>query len=154
MGSLFPGAPVERLIRDAELGERHPSIAPSKCRFPVHDILDRFPCYITHQCVTIMPPDTVPLSAIPTTIKKAVCLLSGGLDSTTALAIARERGLRRLRHVLPLRPAPQGRARVRGARVAALGVKHHVIVDIDLRQFGGSALTSDIAVPKSRAPRR
>ena len=80
--------------------------------------------------------------------RPAVVLLSGGLDSTTVLAIAREQGFDchalsfryGQRHVVELESA---------ARVAALcGVKKHVVADIDLRVFGGSALTSDIEVPK------
>ena len=83
--------------------------------------------------------------------KKAVVLLSGGLDSTTTLAIARDAGYDTYcmsfrygqRHTVELQFAE---------KVAkALGVKQHVIVDIDLRIFGGSALTADIAVPKDRA---
>jgi 7-cyano-7-deazaguanine synthase len=82
--------------------------------------------------------------------RKAVVLLSGGLDSTTALAIARSDGFEPYamsfrygqRHVVELESAK---------RIAAqMGVRKHVIVDIDLRQFGGSALTADIDVPKGR----
>jgi 7-cyano-7-deazaguanine synthase len=80
----------------------------------------------------------------------AVILLSGGLDSATAAAIAREEGWRLhalsidygQRHVLELEAA---------RRVAEfLGIAHHVVVPLDLRVFGGSALTADIAVPKHR----
>jgi 7-cyano-7-deazaguanine synthase len=82
--------------------------------------------------------------------KSAVVLLSGGLDSATCLAIARDMGFRTLaisfrygqRHAVELAAAQ---------RVAkALGADRHQIVDIDLRAFGGSALTADIAVPKDR----
>jgi len=82
---------------------------------------------------------------------KAVCLLSGGLDSATALAIARSRGFALYamsfrygqRHVYELECAQ------RLARWA--NVAKHVTVDIDLRAFGGSALTDDnIHVPKDR----
>ena len=81
---------------------------------------------------------------------KAVVLLSGGLDSATVLAIALRDGFDAYamtfrygqRHVLEVDAA---------RRVArALGARDQVVVDFDLRQFGGSALTSDIAVPKSR----
>ncbi|MTJ81193.1 MAG: 7-cyano-7-deazaguanine synthase QueC [Telmatospirillum sp.] len=81
---------------------------------------------------------------------KAVILLSGGLDSATCLAIARDQGFEPLaisfrygqRHQHELAAA---------ARVAsALGAARHMIADIDLRAFGGSALTADIAVPKDR----
>jgi 7-cyano-7-deazaguanine synthase len=84
-------------------------------------------------------------------MKKAVVLLSGGLDSTTVLAIAKAGGHAVYamsfrygqRHVIELESAQ---------RVAqALGVEKHLIVDIDLRAIGGSALTDDIAVPKERS---
>jgi 7-cyano-7-deazaguanine synthase len=83
--------------------------------------------------------------------RKAIVLLSGGLDSTTVLAIARSEGFEVCaisfnygqRHAVELDCAK---------RVAeALGVRDHVVVDFDLRQLGGSALTSDIAVPKGRS---
>jgi 7-cyano-7-deazaguanine synthase len=83
--------------------------------------------------------------------KKAVVLLSGGLDSATVLAIARSEGYEPYalsfsygqRHVWELEAAK---------RVAAsLGATEHRIAQIDLRVFGGSALTADIAVPKGRA---
>ena len=82
---------------------------------------------------------------------KAVVLLSGGLDSATVLAIARAEGYAPCaisfrygqRHVFELE---------RAAEVAqSLGAAAHVTVDIDLRQFGGSALTADIDVPKDRS---
>jgi 7-cyano-7-deazaguanine synthase len=86
-----------------------------------------------------------------TTNRKAVCLLSGGLDSTTALAIARSEGVDV--YAMSFRYGQRHKVELESAaRVAAvMGVKQHVIVEIDLRQFGGSALTSDIEVPKSRA---
>ena len=82
---------------------------------------------------------------------KAVCLLSGGLDSATSLAVARREGFACYtlafdygqRHHVELEAA---------ARVArSLGAVEHVVVPINLRQFGNSALTADIAVPKGRA---
>ena len=81
---------------------------------------------------------------------KAVCLLSGGLDSSTCLALARQQGFECFalsfdygqRHRIELEAA----ARV----AAALGATRHVTLKIDLRAFGGSALTDDIAVPKGR----
>lgn len=84
------------------------------------------------------------------TAKKAVVLLSGGLDSATVLAIARNQGYECYalsfsygqRHVIELQAA---------ARVAEhLGAAAHRVANIDLRAFGGSALTSDIEVPKGR----
>jgi 7-cyano-7-deazaguanine synthase len=82
----------------------------------------------------------------------AVCLLSGGLDSSTTLALARRDGFDCYalsfdygqRHLIELESA---------ASVArSLGAAQHLVVRIDLRVFGGSALTSDIAVPKGRSP--
>ena len=82
--------------------------------------------------------------------RRAVCLLSGGLDSTTCLAIARAAGFDCYclsfaygqRHRIELEAA---------ARVAkALGAVEHRVAPIDLRMFGGSALTSDTEVPKDR----
>ena len=82
----------------------------------------------------------------------AVVLLSGGLDSTTCLAVARRDGF--AVHALSFRYGQRHAHEVDAARriAAAAGVARHVIVDIDLRTFGGSALTADIAVPKDRAP--
>jgi 7-cyano-7-deazaguanine synthase len=82
--------------------------------------------------------------------RKAVILLSGGLDSTTVLAIAKEKGFEA--YALSFRYGQRHMAELEAAsRVAAsLGVKEHVIADINLRVFGGSALTSDVAVPKGR----
>jgi 7-cyano-7-deazaguanine synthase len=79
---------------------------------------------------------------------KAVVLLSGGMDSTTTAAIARHRGFDV--HALSIRYWQRHAVELDSARrvAAALGIRHHVILDIDLRAFGGSALTEDIAVPK------
>ena len=79
----------------------------------------------------------------------AVVLLSGGLDSTTTLAIARRD---HVVHAMTFRYGQRHGPEVNAARKAAarFGVERHVIVDIDLRIFGGSALTADIAVPKDR----
>ncbi len=84
-------------------------------------------------------------------LKKAVVLLSGGLDSTTTLAIARDAGYDT--YCMSFRYGQRHTVELQFAEKAAkaLGVKQHVIVDIDLRIFGGSALTADIAVPKDRA---
>ena len=84
--------------------------------------------------------------------RRAVVLLSGGLDSTTTLAIARAEGFECYaltvdygqRHRLELEAA---------ARVAkALGAGEHVTLPIDLRRFGGSALTGDLPIPRGRDP--
>lgn len=80
--------------------------------------------------------------------RRAVVLLSGGLDSTTVLAIARSEGY--LPYALSFRYGQRHVVELEAAkRVAHLeGVGGHVIADIDLRVFGGSALTDDIEVPK------
>ncbi|MFZ1538024.1 MAG: 7-cyano-7-deazaguanine synthase QueC [Chromatiaceae bacterium] len=80
----------------------------------------------------------------------AVVLLSGGLDSTTALAIAQAEGF--TPYALSFRYGQRHLVELESAqRVAtALGVAEHLIADIDLRRFGGSALTADIPVPKDQ----
>ncbi|MFG3389617.1 7-cyano-7-deazaguanine synthase QueC [Streptomyces rochei] len=80
--------------------------------------------------------------------RPAIVLLSGGLDSTTVLAIAKDRGY--APYALSFRYGQRHSVELEAAkRVAeAQGVARHVIADIDLRVFGGSALTSDIDVPK------
>ena len=81
----------------------------------------------------------------------AVVLLSGGLDSTTALGQAKAEGF--ALHALSFRYGQRHAIELEAAqRVAsAIGVAEHVIADIDLRRFGGSALTAEIAVPKGRS---
>lgn len=81
---------------------------------------------------------------------KAVLLLSGGLDSATVLAIARSQGFEV--YALSFRYGQRHALELEAARAVAQaqGVKEHKIADIDLRLFGGSALTDDIAVPKDR----
>ncbi|MGA7915088.1 MAG: 7-cyano-7-deazaguanine synthase, partial [Candidatus Acidiferrales bacterium] len=81
--------------------------------------------------------------------KPAVCLLSGGLDSATVLAFARQEGYRC--YALSFDYGQRHRAELQSAaRVAtSLGAEEHRVVSINLRAFGGSALTADIAVPKS-----
>jgi 7-cyano-7-deazaguanine synthase len=80
----------------------------------------------------------------------AVVLLSGGLDSTTLLAYAVEGGF--VAHAMTFRYGQRHAIEIEAARrvARALGVRDHIVVDIDLRTFGGSALTSDTAVPKDR----
>lgn len=82
--------------------------------------------------------------------KKAVLLLSGGLDSATCLAIAKAEGYEV--YCLSFRYGQRHAVELEAAkRVAtALGAREHKIAEIDLRLFGGSALTADIAVPKGR----
>jgi 7-cyano-7-deazaguanine synthase len=79
-----------------------------------------------------------------------VVLLSGGLDSTTMLAIAQREGF--ACHAMSFRYGQRHEAELHAARRVAerAGVARHVVVDIDLRAFGGSALTSEAAVPKNR----
>jgi 7-cyano-7-deazaguanine synthase len=83
-------------------------------------------------------------------MSKAVLLLSGGLDSTTLLAHAVHEGFDV--HAMTFRYGQRHASEIDAARrvAAAYAVRDHVIVDIDLRTFGGSALTSDIDVPKDR----
>jgi 7-cyano-7-deazaguanine synthase len=83
-------------------------------------------------------------------LKRAVVLVSGGLDSATALAIARRDGFEICalsfdygqRHAFELEAARKV--------CKAAGVARHVVCNLDLRSFGGSALTADIPVPKDR----
>ncbi len=84
--------------------------------------------------------------------KKAIVLLSGGLDSTTTLAIARSEHFQC--HALTFRYGQRHKREIEAARKIAvtLGAVEHRIIDIDLAAFGGSALTdSKINVPKDRA---
>ena len=94
-----------------------------------------------------------PLSAILEGMdrRKAVLLLSGGLDSTTLLALAASEGY--AIHALSFRYGQRHGAEIAAAQkiAARYGVVQHVVTDIDLRIFGGSALTADIEVPKDRA---
>jgi 7-cyano-7-deazaguanine synthase len=83
-------------------------------------------------------------------MKRAVVLLSGGLDSTTTLAVAQRDGYDA--HAMTFRYGQRHEIEVDAARSVARAahVGDHVVVDIDLRTFGGSALTADIDVPKNR----
>jgi len=82
---------------------------------------------------------------------KAVVLLSGGVDSTTTAAIARADGFEV--YALTFEYGQRHRIEIERARLVGrrLGVRDHVVIAVDLRAFGGSALTSDIAVPKHRS---
>lgn len=84
------------------------------------------------------------------TSRKAVLLLSGGLDSTTVLAIAQAQGFEM--HTLSFQYGQRHSIELEVAeRVAKqFGVKEHKVAQMDLRLFGGSALTADIDVPKER----
>jgi len=83
--------------------------------------------------------------------RKAVILSSGGIDSTTAMAVARDEGFELYslsfdygqRHAVELEAA--------GRVAEALGARRHLVIRIDLRAIGGSALTTDIAVPHGRS---
>jgi 7-cyano-7-deazaguanine synthase len=82
--------------------------------------------------------------------RKAVVLLSGGLDSTTALAIAKHKGFEP--YAITFRYGQRHAVEIDAAcRVAHwAGVAQHIIVDFDLRMIGGSALTAEAEVPKGR----
>lgn len=82
--------------------------------------------------------------------KKAVVLLSGGLDSSTTLAIAKSEGYEL--YALSFRYGQRHAREVEAAAgiARATGVNRHVILDIDLRSFGASALTDNIEVPKGK----
>lgn len=82
--------------------------------------------------------------------KRAVVLLSGGLDSTTVLAIAKSEGFDCYALSFRYGQRHSYELEVAAKVAAAAGVQKHVIADIDLRMFGGSALTADIDVPKGR----
>ena len=84
-------------------------------------------------------------------VPRAVVLLSGGLDSATTLAVARRDGFEA--HALSVRYGQRHAVELDAARrvAAALGAADHRVAEIDLRVFGGSALTGDIPVPKDRA---
>jgi len=81
---------------------------------------------------------------------KAVALLSGGLDSTTTVAIAKSQGFDV--YAITFDYGQRHDIEIKSAQLVAekLGVAEHIITQIDMRSIGGSALTSDIAVPKGR----
>ena len=82
------------------------------------------------------------------TLPKAVVLLSGGMDSAVTAAIAQRDGFDV--HALSVRYGQRHAVELDAARrvAASLGLRRHVVIDLDLRAFGGSALTSDEPVPK------
>jgi 7-cyano-7-deazaguanine synthase len=83
-------------------------------------------------------------------MKRAVALASGGLDSSTTIALALKQGFDV--YALSFDYGQRHQYELEAARriVNALGVRQHIITTIDLRAFGGSALTADIDVPKNR----
>jgi len=83
--------------------------------------------------------------------KKAIVLSSGGLDSTTAMAIAKHEGYEV--YSLSFRYGQRHAAELEAAKKVSdqLGTKQHLVVDVDLGKLGGSALTDDIDVPKARS---
>ncbi len=85
-------------------------------------------------------------------MKKAVVLLSGGIDSSTTLAIARSEGYSC--YALSFDYSQRHRKELDSARkvAEALGVERHLVIRFDLREIGGSALTDEIEVPKQGAP--
>src|SRR5262245_31177475 len=91
-----------------------------------------------------------PAEATPA--KRAVVLVSGGLDSSTTLAIARSRGFEAF--ALSADYGQRHRCELDSARrvTTALGAVRHIIVNVDLRAVGGSALTDTLNVPKDRVP--
>jgi 7-cyano-7-deazaguanine synthase len=89
-------------------------------------------------------------SPSPSTARPAVLLLSGGLDSTTVLAIAQHEGF--AVHALTFRYGQRHATEIEAAKRIGrnAGVAQHRIIDIDLTVFGGSALTAPVPVPKDR----
>lgn len=83
-------------------------------------------------------------------LKKAVVLLSGGVDSTTTLAIARDEGFEV--YALSFDYGQRHRHEVKAARRVArhLGARKHLVMKVNLRTIGASALTADVEVPKKR----
>jgi len=96
------------------------------------------------------PEMTQPSANLPS-FRPSVVLLSGGLDSAVTLAIAKAEGV--APHALSFRYGQRHLAEVEAARQVArqLGAARHEILDIDLRTFGGSALTAAIPVPAGRS---
>jgi 7-cyano-7-deazaguanine synthase len=84
-------------------------------------------------------------------MKRAVVLLSGGIDSSTTLAVAKSEGY--ALYALSFDYHQRHRRELESARMvtASLGVKRHLVIAFDLREIGGSALTSDMEVPKQGA---
>ncbi len=86
--------------------------------------------------------------------KKAVILLSGGVDSSTTAAVAKKEDYQL--HALTFRYGQRHEREIEAAKKVAafLGVNDHLIIDFDLRAIGGSALTDQLEVPKGRSPEK
>jgi 7-cyano-7-deazaguanine synthase len=82
-------------------------------------------------------------------MKKAVVLYSGGLDSTTCLAIARAEGFEPYAMSFAYGQRHKAELHMAEENAKKMGAVEHLVVDFDLRRIGGSALTSDMEVPKS-----
>jgi 7-cyano-7-deazaguanine synthase len=132
---------VSGVYRLIEAGELHRLKIGNRTLFERHE-LDR---YIASQRASGVSSD-----GDPGDLRPAVVLLSGGLDSTTTLALTRDRGYRPF--AISFRYGQRHSLELDAAQTIAerSNVEEHIIVDIDLRRFGGSALTSDLPVPKGR----
>ena len=82
-------------------------------------------------------------------MKQAVVLLSGGLDSMVCAGLAREAGFEILALTVDYHQRHRAELEAANRIAAALGARRHIVIALDLSEFGGSALTADIAVPKS-----
>ncbi|MHB8174627.1 MAG: 7-cyano-7-deazaguanine synthase QueC [Nitrospirota bacterium] len=91
---------------------------------------------------------------MPTELKKAIILLSGGLDSATTLAYAVSKGFDC--HAITFDYGQRHKIEIKSAKkvAKALGASEHLVIKIDLRKFGASALTSDLPVPKNRSAKK
>ncbi|MGH7664443.1 MAG: 7-cyano-7-deazaguanine synthase QueC [Gemmatimonadaceae bacterium] len=98
-----------------------------------------------------MTPDSPPAEPAAAVERTAIVLLSGGLDSTTMLSVALREGF--AVHALTFRYGQRHALEIDAARRVAeyAGVTRHVVVDVDIGAMGGSALTTDIAVPRDRS---
>ena len=83
--------------------------------------------------------------------RRAVCLLSGGVDSSTAAAVARDRGY--VLYAITFDYGQRHRRELEAARAVAraLGAKQHIVMSFDMRALGGSSLTSDMELPLNRS---
>lgn len=89
-------------------------------------------------------------SNLPSKNPRAVVLLSGGLDSATALALARVDGFECFTMAFDYGQRHRVELSLASRQATLQGSQKHIVVNIDLRQFGGSALTADLEVPKGR----